>query len=151
TFSVLSGGTAPLVYRWFKDGNALTNGGTLFGATNSTLTISNVQTADAAGYTVVITNASGSITSAPSAILTVLTPPVITAQPASTTNNAGTTATFTVAANGGALSYRWIKDATNILTDGGDITGSTTATLSISNVLESDEGSYTVVITNITG
>ncbi|HVM50425.1 MAG TPA: C1 family peptidase [Candidatus Acidoferrum sp.] len=76
--------------------------------------------------------------------------PVITNQPASLTNGAGTTATFAVTAGGlGPLSYQWIKFGTNYLTDGGKISGSAAATLTISNVLGADRGNYSVLITNV--
>ena len=103
TFSVAAKGTSPLLYRWLK--------GTVFIAqqTNTTLTLANVSDADAARYSVVITNVAGSITSAP-AILTVVDRPSITKQPLSRTNLAGSAATFTVAANGTSpLSYQWFK------------------------------------------
>jgi hypothetical protein len=56
-FSVVATGTAPLSYQWRKDGTPIT------GATNSTLTLTSVQTSDAASYTVVVTNVAGSSTS----------------------------------------------------------------------------------------
>lgn len=74
--------------------------------------------------------------------------PIILAQPASRTNNAGTTATFSVSASGtGTLSYRWRKEDV-ALADGGNVSGAATATLSLSNVLKPDEGGYRVVVTN---
>ena len=58
---------------------------------------------------------------------------------------------FSVTATGIApLSYQWQKDGVN-LTDGGGITGATTATLTITGVMESDEGGYRCVVTNIAG
>jgi hypothetical protein len=57
TFSVAAVGSLPLTYQWRKDGAALS------GATNSTLTLSNVQSANAGGYTVVVSNSLGSTTS----------------------------------------------------------------------------------------
>ncbi len=57
TFSVTASGAAPLSYQWRKD--ALT----LPGATGSSLTFTNVQPPRIGDYTVVITNASGSVTS----------------------------------------------------------------------------------------
>jgi hypothetical protein len=58
TFAVEAGGTAPLRYQWrFNATNLIAN------ATNSSLTISNVQPADAGGYHVVVTNTLGSATS----------------------------------------------------------------------------------------
>ena len=63
----------------------------------------------------------------------------------------GSDVSFSVTATGTApLSYQWQKDGVN-LTDGGSITGATTATLTITGVTESDEGGYRCVVTNIAG
>jgi hypothetical protein len=59
-----------LVYQWQVNGNNLTD------ATNSSFTLTNVQPTDAGSYTALITNLSGSVTSAV-ANLTVLSPPVV--------------------------------------------------------------------------
>ena len=48
------------------------------------------------------------------------------------------------------LSYQWQKGGVN-LTDGGSITGATTATLTITDVMESDEGGYRCVVSNAAG
>ena len=48
------------------------------------------------------------------------------------------------------LSYQWQKDGVG-LTDGGSITGATTATLTITGVMESDEGGYRCVVANTAG
>ena len=48
------------------------------------------------------------------------------------------------------LSYQWQKDGVD-LTDGGRITGATTATLTITGIMESDEGGYRCVVTNDAG
>ncbi|MBI4658430.1 MAG: immunoglobulin domain-containing protein [Verrucomicrobia bacterium] len=69
TFSVTATGGAPLSYQWQK------NGQTIGGATNPTLTLSNVQAADAGSYDVVVTNPGGAITSQ-SASLTLVLPQV---------------------------------------------------------------------------
>jgi len=53
TFAVTPAGTGPFTYQWKKNGTALA------GQTAATLTLTNVQTTDAAGYTVQVTNASG--------------------------------------------------------------------------------------------
>ena len=50
------------------------------GVTNAGLSLSNVQSNQAGGYTVLVTNAWGAVTSAV-ATLTVLVPPTITTQP----------------------------------------------------------------------
>ena len=63
----------------------------------------------------------------------------------------GSDVAFSVTATGTApLSYQWQKDGVD-LTDGGSITGATTATLTITGVMESDEGGYRCVVTNIAG
>ena len=55
----------PLNYQWQSNGVAIT------GATNQTLTLTNLQNSFAAGYTVVVSNPYGSVTSAPPANLTI--------------------------------------------------------------------------------
>ncbi|KEF37651.1 immunoglobulin I-set domain-containing protein, partial [Schinkia azotoformans MEV2011] len=141
TFTVIATGDAPLSYQWKKDGIDIA------GATSASLTINNAQETDEGSYTVVVTNAAGNVTST-AATLTVTPAPVapmITTEPSDQTVTAGGTATFTVIATGDApLSYQWKKD-------GIDITGATSATLTINNAQEPDEGSYTVVVTNAAG
>ncbi len=64
TFTVLATGTPPLSYQWRKDGQPLA------GQTGDTLTLANVQAAQAGSYTVVVSNSAGQATSNP-AVLTV--------------------------------------------------------------------------------
>ncbi len=138
SFTVTATGSAPLRYQWRTNGIAMT------GATNSTLTISGATPSQAGNYAVVITNSSGSITSA-TAILTVLIPPSITTQPVSQSVSAGNSAGFTVAATGTApLGYRWRKNGTFI-------NGANSTTLSLPSAGAGDAGSYTVVVTNSAG
>src|SRR5207249_12206211 len=113
TFSVSAAGSPPFNYQWRKNGTALANGGNVSGATTSNLVLSSVSWLDAAGYSVVITNNFGSVTSAV-ATLTVRDP-AIAQQPASRTNLAGTTATFSVAAAGTpTVTYQWQRENTNL-------------------------------------
>ena len=79
-------------------------------------------------------------------------PPQVTVHPVDQTNIVpGSDVSFSVTATGTApLSYQWQKDGVD-LTDGGSITGATTATLTIAGVRESDEGGYRCVVTNIAG
>jgi len=68
-------------------------------------------------------------------------------QPQSQTNYGGSTASFSVMADGtGPLAYQWRKDGAN-LTDGGNISGATSSTLVLSNITSSDAAGYTVVVT----
>lgn len=58
----------------------------------------------------------------------------------------GGTAMFT-AAGAGATDYQWRKDGVD-LTDGGNVSGATTTTLTISNASKADIGAYYAVISN---
>jgi len=74
-----------------------------------------------------------------------LFPPVITVQPASRTNNPGTTATLSVTATGSApLSYQWSLNGTILA-------GATDSSLTLANVQITDAGSYSIVVTNAFG
>jgi phage baseplate assembly protein gpV len=60
-------------YQWQKNGVTLSDGGNLSGSAAPALELNNVQEADAASYTVIVTNAAGSVASSP-AILNVRIP-----------------------------------------------------------------------------
>src|SRR5207253_1984386 len=106
--------------------------------------LSNVQSANAGSYRVVVSNRLGSVTSAV-AVLTVLVPPAITLQPQSRTNIAGSTAIFNVSASGTVpLSYQWQFNGANI-------GGATATNLSLGNVQPGDAGNYAVIVTNTAG
>jgi hypothetical protein len=144
SFNVVASGSTPLTYQWKKNGINIT------GATSTNFSIVNVQITDAATYSVAITNAYGSVISS-NAVLTVLAPPTITLQPASRTNLAGTIGTFTNVASGTLpLNYQWRKYG-SAMTDGGNVSGSSTNILTLANVQDADAASYTVVVTNVVG
>ena len=136
--SVGASGTAPLRYQWQFQGANLPNG------TNVTLVLTNVQLSQAGPYNVTVFNGGGVATSAV-AVLTVLTPPTITAQPVGKTVAVGTNVTFSVGANGnGQLQYQWRFNGVNI-------SGATASSLTLSNVQEEQSGDYTVVVTDSVG
>jgi outer membrane protein assembly factor BamB len=143
TFSVTATGTAPLQFQWRKNGSAVN------GASGPSYTTSAAVSADnASGFTVVVTNAAGSITSH-AATLTVAaqaTAPQITAQPANQTVSIGQTATFSVTASGSApLQYQWQKN-------GSDVTGATASSYTTAPALGGDTGSsFTVIVTDAAG
>ena len=99
TFTATATGTLPLAYQWQKNGTNLTNTGNASGVSTPNLTLTNVQDADTAGYTLVVTNAVGSVTSSP-ALLLVIDPPVIVTQPTFQVVAPGATATFSVTVSG---------------------------------------------------
>lgn len=149
-FSATVIGSLPVSYQWQLNGLNLANDGRISGAASNVLAIANVQLADAGNYTLVVSNPVGVVTSAV-AVLTVLVPPVMTAQPQSLTNVTGTTAIFSATATGSLpLSYQWQLNGLN-LTNDGRISGATTNTLKIANVQATDVGNYTLVVSNTAG
>jgi hypothetical protein len=139
TFTVTAAGTAPMTFQWSRNGAAIS------GATAASFTTAATTSGDNnAQFTVRVTNAQGSATSA-AATLTVVAPAAvaITAQPASQTAFVGQTATFSVTATGSpALTYQWRKG-------GAAISGATAATFTTPVLTAADSGaSYTVVVTN---
>jgi hypothetical protein len=95
TFEVSAFGTAPLRYFWRFNDNPIP------GATNTSLTLTNVQLQNAGGYSILITNNIGGTLSAV-ATLTVTVPPVATvaAFDASASESGGDNAVFTVTRTG---------------------------------------------------
>ena len=143
-FSVTASGSQPLSYRWRFNGLNLSEGGRISGTSTTNLTISNVQSGDAGGYSVVVTNTYGAVTSA-GATLTVRVPPSITTQPVSQTISVGDQVTFSVDANGTPpLYFQWQLNATSI-------TGATGRTFTISSAQAAQAGHYTVVVSNAAG
>lgn len=138
TFNVTATGTAPLAYQWFFNAtNALT------GATNASLIVPNAQPGSAGGYSVVVTNVAGAVTSSV-ATLTVLVPPTITAwQPniivLRTTLAATVPVTLTVTASN-ATGYQWSFA-------GSVVPGETGSALLISNARRTNNGVYSVAVT----
>jgi uncharacterized repeat protein (TIGR01451 family) len=140
TFQAMASGSAPLRYQWFFNQTS-----PLAGATNNTLMVNNAQSANAGGYSVVVTNQAGGVTSSVAA-LTVLTPPSITRQPADVTTNQGANVAFSIAAAGSLpLNYQWWFNGTTL------IAPATNATLILLAVQPSQAGSYSATVANAAG
>ena len=133
TAAANNGGT--LTYQWKKAGVNIPN------ATTASLALTNLQTGDAAVYTVAVTNSCGTTTS-PDYTITVSQAPIITLDPVSQALCAGATATFTANVTG-ATSVKWQRNGVDV--------GNTTNTLSISNIAAANAGSYTYLATNSCG
>ena len=135
TLSVTATGTGTLTYQWRKDGVDLP------GAISATYAITAAALNQSGTYTVIVTNTDGPTTSS-GAVVTVYLDPSIRIQPASRVVIAGATVHFSVVAIGtGTITYQWQKNGTNI-------TGATGVNHSIFNAAPTDNGNYTVVITN---
>lgn len=137
-FRVVASGANPKFYQWKHNGNLL------LGANSDALTIPNLVTANEGSYQVEVTNAAGKVSSVP-AILNVLSPPVITQQPASVTAVLGGSSFFSIGVRGTSpFTFQWKKNNVNIV-------GGTSPTLNLSNIQTADAGSYSVVISNAVG
>jgi len=138
SFVEAASGSTPLSYQWSLNGTNLPN------ATNITLTLTNVQWWQAGNYAVLVSNVLGSALSS-NAVLTVLSPPYITVQPANQAVVVGQTAGFSVTAGGFApLRYQWKLNSTNL-------PNATNLSLTLTNVQFSQAGNCRVLITNIYG
>src|ERR1019366_8667585 len=143
TFLVSATGLNP-AYQWRKNGASLANGSKISGATTNKLTITNVSDSDVATYTVTVTNLLGSVTSS-GATLTVIDPPVITAQPLGRRVLAGGNVSFNVTLSGTApFHYQWRFN-------GGSILSATDAAYAMQAVGDASSGNYSVVVTNPAG
>jgi uncharacterized repeat protein (TIGR03803 family) len=147
-FTVATFGAAPVSYQWLQSVTNGANGAAISGATAATLTLSNVTLGQSEFYWVVVSNSFGSVTSSAAMLEVNYSAPGILTQPASQTVLAGTTVFFAVTADGNEpLVYQWQANGTN-LTDGGMISGSSTSSLTISNVALTNTGTYSVIVSN---
>ena len=97
-FTVAATGTAPLSYQWYYNTNTA-----ISGATSASLTLSNVQPANAGSYSAVVSNSAGSVTSVVATLtVNIPVPPSISTQPQDLTVGEGDTAHFNVVATGTA-------------------------------------------------
>ena len=147
SFSATAVGTG-VTYQWRNGTVNLMDGGNISGATSATLTISPVSISDASSnYNVVITGACTNSITPLSLALVIFNAPVIVSQPLNQTACVGTSASFSAGVTGIGLTYQWRKGTANIV-NGINITGATSATLTINPVNTFDVASnYNVVIT----
>lgn len=146
-FSVTATGDGPITYQWFKDGNALADGGRVTGSTSNALRIVNLQAGDSGVYVVRLTVPSGSI-AGPTMTLLVTDPVFISSSPTNRVLTPGGTAEFYVVATGSPpLSYQWLKDGVP-LTNGARISGVNTPALALTSLVIGDTGAYSCRVTN---
>ena len=137
-FTVLAGGTGTLFYQWQFQGTNIT------GATNYTLSVTNVQLINVGSYQVIVTNALGAVTSSPAA-LALASPPIIHTQPQSASVFPGSSAQFLVGVSGTPpFNFQWQRNSSNV-------PGANSYSLIITNVQTTNIGNYTVVISNSFG
>lgn len=139
--TVVASGTEPFAYQWRRNQTLLA------GATDATLTFLSVVPADAAAYSVIVSNPYGSVTSQ-AADLVVLTgdgPPDIVLGPANQTVALGAPVVLSVVAQGTPpLRYQWRLNGNNL-------GGATNFSYPIPAFQLRDGGAYTVVVWNDQG
>lgn len=120
-----------LFYEWTH------NGAPVPGGDGPTLTLSNLRYNNIGAYAVTVTDAIGSVATAP-AYLSM--PPRILVQPESKTARAGESVTFSVTAEGaGPLSYLWLRNRRPLI-------GQTSPTLTLDNIGPADATNYSVMV-----
>jgi Putative Ig domain/Fibronectin type III domain len=162
TFTALASGIPTPTVQWqvSTDGGntftALSDGPAISGSTTDILTVSAATAAESGNqYEAVFSIPSDPSATTDPATLTVVSPPTVTTQPADQSVDSGATATFTAAATG-STSVQWESSidqgtAFTPLTDGNGISGSTTATLSVTGTEAEDGTQYEAVFSNTVG
>ena len=134
-FSTAASGTGPYNYVWSKNGAAIS------GQTNSSLTLNNVTTADAATYSVIVGGAIGTVTNSATLTVTKATGLITLGSLSQTYSGSAKAATATTTPSGLAVNFTYNGSAT-VPTNAGSYTvigtindanyqGSTTGTLVI--------------------
>jgi hypothetical protein len=135
TFTVATSNNPAATFQWQFNGAAIS------GATNATLTLSNLSASNQGNYQVVVTDRAAVVSSSV-VTLVVAAGPSITSSPASQTLATGAPLTLSVSASGSsALTYQWYLNGTAIA-------GATGSTYSLANAGATDAGSYTVTVSN---
>lgn len=144
-FSAVAVGTPTISYQWFRDGTPLTDGGKFTGANTATLSIANATASEAANYTVQISNGSGSRLSSP-AELFILAAPVVRTQPIGGTYYVSNSVSLRATVLGlTPMSVQWYIDTI------GAIPNATNQSLSYTNLVLTNSGSYYLVASNNLG
>ncbi len=139
SLAVVAGGDAP-TYQWRKDGANIS------GATGSAYSFSSTLS-DSGGYSAVIANSAGSITSrtATVTITPIVIAPTITTNPATQTAYYNDNVVFSVGADGSQpFTYQWLFNGTNL-------PGATAAFYTVSAAQPADAGPYRVIVSNSGG
>ncbi|MBL9135381.1 MAG: immunoglobulin domain-containing protein [Verrucomicrobiales bacterium] len=139
SFRVVADGVRPLTYQWRF------NGAPIPGATADVWNVAPITPASLGVYDVVVTGGGQSTVSDPATLGNDFPPSILT-QPLFRTNVlVGTTVTLSVEATGTApLSYQWRRN-------GIDLPGANAATLVLTDLQLTQEGGYSVRITNTAG
>jgi parallel beta-helix repeat protein len=137
--SVSAIGTGPLSWQWSFDGNAIDD------ATNSDLTLPDVQSTNEGVYQVTLQNDLGTATSLPILLRVLPSAAKIISGPVSMSVPAGQEAVFSADVAGSApMSFHWYKN-------GSPLPGGTPFQLVISNAQATNDGAYQLEVSNYLG
>lgn len=135
TFTVVASGEIT-GYQWYKGSTALTDGADYNNTTTASLEVLNAQLDDAGDYHCEVLGSCGNVSSS-HGTLTVLSSSIITSQPATPIVICeGTGFTISITTSGSGHTYQWKKDGVNI-------SGATTASLTVNNATPLQSGAYT--------
>lgn len=139
SLSVGATGLLPIRYQWrFQRAD-------LMGCTNTSLTLTNVQSSSAGDYDVVVGNPYSWVTSTVAVLAVLPAAPVLTLQPASRVASVGQDISLVAAARGSEPMWcQWRRNGT-------DLPGANSLTLLLSSVNSSFNGAYQVSISNSSG
>ncbi len=130
SFTVTATGTS-IAYQWQVSTDGGTNWNNVPSATSATLSLTGITAGmNNNRYRVIVSNTCPSTVTSAAAILSVVSPTTITAQPAPLTVCAGDNASFSVTATGTNVTYQW-QVSTNGGTNWNNIPSATTATLNL--------------------
>jgi hypothetical protein len=152
TFSVTASGTTTVSYQWRKAGINIVGNAS---ATTATLSLTNVQAADAASYDVAVTNLSGTIVSDAALLTVTATAPVITNSPLTAAATVGTAFNFAISASGSPTTYSaaplpaglTIAAATGVITGTPTTVGTTSVLLGATNGTGTGNATLTITVT----
>ena len=156
TLPVIASGTTPLNYQWWQvtagATNQLSDSGDFTGTGTSTLSVSVSSSADAGSYYVVVNNSTGLPSSNLVATVSLVTPlPILFVEPVNTTVASNGACVLTAQAYPLNATYQWYQGTAQLSDISGHWSGPATSTLKDLNAAATDQGSYSVVVTDAGG
>lgn len=152
TFTAYALGQGPYTNTLYTSpGNVLVTNQTFAGTTNDNVSLTVTSPTATTSYYIVISDASGSVTSSVVA-LTVDQPAIVQSiNPPSITTYVGATTNFKATVTGTAtVGYQWLSNGLT-LANGGIVSGALTTNLVLSNLVVADSATYTIKATNAWG
>ena len=140
-------GVAPAL-QWRRNGVPLTASSRILGVNSSSLSISNVSSADQGLYDCVVSDSCGTVVSSPASLSCT---PIILSQPPATARLTPGLALNVGVPTAASYTYRWRQNGQNLFNIPGVLTGTTTRTLTLLSDDASLVGGYDCVLTSVCG